>query len=78
MPHDGGYQLIALGLLPDVFRINLDWLLGELVAVPAEGESLRISILNTLRRIRGNYYFTVVDLLGAKYAHQTERVTIYA
>ena len=78
LPHDGGYQLIALGLLQEIFRINLDWLLGELVSLPAEGRSLKIIMLNEWRKIRGNYYFTVVDLLGAKYAHQTERVTIYA
>ena len=77
LPHDGGYQLIALGLLPDKYRINLDWLLGELVSQPAEGKSLKIILLNTWRKIRGDYYFTAVDLLGGKYAHQAEKITVY-
>lgn len=70
LPHDGGYQLIELGLLNMMFRINLDWLLGELVSQPAEGKSLKIFLLNHWRKIRGGYYFTVVDLFGARYAHQ--------
>src|SRR5690349_1262667 len=60
LPHDGGYQLIALGLLPEKFRIHLDWLLGELVSLPTEGKSLKILLLNTWRKIRGDYYFTAV------------------
>ena len=76
LPHDGGYQLIALGLLPEKFRINLDWLLGELVSLPAQGRSLKIILLNTWRKIRGEYYFILVDLLGGKYAHQVEKVCV--
>ncbi|MBY0474229.1 MAG: hypothetical protein K2Q13_04095 [Nitrosomonas sp.] len=70
LPHDGGYQLITLGLLDVKFRINLDWLLGDLVSQPAAGKSLKIFLLNHWRKIRGGYYFTVVDLFGARYAHQ--------
>ena len=76
LPHDGGYQLISLGLLPEKYRINLDWLLGELVSLPAQGKSLKIILLNTWRKIRGDYYFAIVDLLGGKYAHQVERVRV--
>lgn len=72
LPHDGGYQLIGLGLLDPKWRIHLDWLLGELVAQPAAGKSLQILLLNRWRRIRGGYYFTVVDLFGAGYAHQED------
>lgn len=78
LPHDGGYQLIAMGLLDPKWRIHLDWLLGKLVALPAQGKSMKIVLLNHWRKIRGDYYFIVVDLFGGKYAHQVERVTSYA
>lgn len=78
LPHDGGYQLIELGLLNMMFRINLDWLLGELVSQPAEGNSLKIFLLNHWRKIRGGYYFTVVDLFGARYAHQEYKIDVYS
>ncbi|MBY0499991.1 MAG: hypothetical protein K2P74_10355 [Nitrosomonas sp.] len=74
LPHDGGYQLIGLGLLDPKWRIHLDWLLGELVSQPTEGKSLKIFMLNHWRKVRGGYYFTVVDLFGARYAHQGNRL----
>lgn len=69
LPHDGGYQLIVLGLLEPKFRPDLDTLLGELVAVPEPGEHF----INLWRRVRGSYYFLCVDLFGARYAHQSAR-----
>ena len=48
LPHDGGYQLISLGLLHQKFRINLDWLLGKMVAIPDPGTSFKIMLLNIL------------------------------
>ena len=76
LPHDGGYQLISLGLLLEKYRINLDWLLGELVSLPEKGKSIKIILLNCWRKIRGDYYFAAVDLLGGKYAHQVEKVMV--
>lgn len=76
LPHDGGYQLIALGLLPEKYRISLDWLQGELVAKPEEGKSVKIILLNYWRRFRGDYYFASVDLLGGRYSHQVERILV--
>lgn len=69
-------QLIALGLLPEKYRISLDWLLGELVAKPEEGKSVKIILLNYRRRFCGDYYFASVDLLGGRYSHQVERILV--
>ncbi|MXS77590.1 hypothetical protein ABF87_06350 [Nitrosomonas sp. JL21] len=57
LPHDGGYLLISLGLLGKKCRINLDWLLGKMIAIPDPGTSLKILLLNLWREFRGKYYF---------------------
>lgn len=76
LPHDGGYQLIELGLLDPKWRIHLDWLLGKMVAMPDIGSSMKALILNEWRKFRGDYYFVAVDLLGARYAHQKRVVSL--
>jgi len=74
LPHDGGYQLISLGLLDPKWRAHLDWLLGSLVALPSHGMSIKTKLLNAWRIFRGWYYFLSTDLFGARYAHQRKVV----
>lgn len=63
LPHDGGYQLINEGLLPDRFKRDFDLLLAELVSEP----DLNNRLLSDWRKIRGMYYLDGVDLFGSKY-----------
>lgn len=63
LPHDGGYQLIEEGLLPEGFRFQLDALLGSIVAEPAPANIL----LSCWRKVRGWSYFVVTDLFGGRY-----------
>ena len=70
LSHNGGFQLISEGLLPDHFKADFDALLENLVSEPEPNNWL----LSTWRKVRGFYYFVMVDLFGARYIKTKSKV----